>query len=740
MTSQQTDNSTPPDQAQQTLELTPQPMWENKQQDHLEDCLLWLLAKLGNPMSRSALRSRVAREPGAWTQDDAIEALESFGFRCHLQNADVAPGEHLALAFSGFAAPYVYTGNIVDGIPEVYNPASHDKPVKQDATSRASWRQRQIYHVEHMLRQNETDAEKPQGRYGHWFWGPVMQSKALYWQVGLSALFINIFALVSSIFSMIVYDRVMPNNAVDTLIALVIGVLFVLLGDFIIRTLRAYFLDLAGLQADMVIADTVFEQLVDMQMKARKGSIGGLASIVRDFESIRDFFTSATLTTFIDIPFAVIFILVIFAVGGPLALVPLLVAPFVLLASVLIQPKLRKLIQLSNEDGHNKHAVIVESLHGIETIKSLGAGSVLRGRWQRSVAHQAAIGLKMRMLSQLANNFANLGSQVVWVATVTYGFFLIQEGEIGSGAIVACSMLAGRTISPIAQLAQLLTRLNQTLSSYKSIDAVMNMPREHKRNEAYIQHENFKGAIEFRDVHFTYPGQQQPTLNGVSFKIGVGEHVAFIGRIGSGKSTIAAMLMAFYAPDKGEILIDGIDIRQLDTSDLRRNIGAVLQDIWLLSGTVKENIALGADTPTDEQIINAAKIAGVHDFIAPHADGYGMVLRERGLGLSGGQRQAIAVARALVGNPAVLLLDEPTSATDMAGERQLIERMKLATANKTMLLITHRPSMIDLVDRVIVIDAGKVLADGPKQVILNQPAANNQPASNRPSPAAETSI
>jgi ATP-binding cassette subfamily C protein LapB len=266
------------------------------------------------------------------------------------------------------------------------------------------------------------------------------------------------------------------------------------------------------------------------------------------------------------------------------------------------------------------------------------------------------------------------------------------------------------------------------LSSYKSIDAVMGLPREHKRNEAYIQHENFKGQIEFRDVHFTYPGEQQPTLNGVSFKIAAGEHVAFIGRIGSGKSTIAAMLMAFYAPDKGEILIDGVDIRQLDTSDLRRNIGAVLQDIWLLSGTVKENIALGADMPTDEEIIAAAKIAGVHDFIAPHADGYSMMLRERGLGLSGGQRQAIAVARALVGNPAVLLLDEPTSATDMGGERQLIERMKLATANKTMLLITHRPSMIDLVERVIVIDAGRVLADGPKQAILNQPATNRPSA------------
>lgn len=695
---------------------------QGQQIDYLEICLLWILAKLDMPMSKAALRSRSAHDLGQWTLYEAVEALESFGFRCTAyQEMDAARiGERLALACIDTSAPYVFTGSRIDGEPEVFSPAISQKPIKLTALDVKAIRPAEIYLIEPPFRQSQIEANKPQGRYGHWFFGPLLQSRSLYWQVGLSALFINIFALVTSIFSMIVYDRVMPNNAVDTLVALMIGVAFILIGDFVIKTLRAYFLDLAGAQADMVIADTLFEQIMDIQMKARKGSVGGMASIVRDFESIRDFLTSATLTTVIDIPFAIIFILVIMAVGGPLAWVPIIVAPFVLLGSVLIQPKLRKLIQLSNEDSHTKHAVIVESLHGIETIKSLGASSVLRRRWQRSVAHQAAIGLKMRMLSQVANNVAALGTQVVWVATVSYGFFLTQDGEIGSGAIVACSMLAGRTISPIAQLAQLLTRLNQTMSSYKSIDSVMRLPREHVRNEAYIQHEKFKGGIEFRDVHFTYPDEQQPTLKGVSFKIHPGERVALIGRIGSGKSTIAAMLLAFYIPDKGEILIDGIDIRQLDPSDLRRNIGAVLQDIWLLSGTVKENIALGADAPSDQEIIAAAKIAGVHDFIAPHADGYGLVLRERGLGLSGGQRQSIAVARALVGDPAILLLDEPTSATDMAGERQLIERMKTAVVGKSILLITHRPSMIDLVERIIVIDSGKVLADGPKQMILNQ--------------------
>lgn len=704
------------------------PAMPEKMPDHLELCILWILARMGNPMSANALRSRVARASGPWTTDEAIEALESLGLRCSLSAiTDVIDiGHHIALTIPRMAAPFVFTGELKDSVAEVFNPAVSDKLSKFDKSAYLDCAQGQTYLITVPLRLAEEEKDKPQGRFGHWFWGPVLQSRSLYWQVGLSALFINIFALVASMFSMIVYDRVMPNNATETLTALVIGVLFVLIGDFVIKTLRGYFLDVAGAQADMAIADTLFEQILEIQMQARKGSVGSMASVVRDFESIRDFFTSATLTTLIDIPFAIIFIIVIFAVGGPLALVPVVVAPLVILASLLVQPQLKKLIQISNEDGHNKHAVIVETLQGIETIKSLGAGSILRRRWQGSVAHQAEIGLKTRMLSQLATNFAALGTQLVWVGTVTYGFFLIQDGQIGSGAIIACSMLAGRTIAPIAQLAQLLTRLNQTLTSYKAIESVMLQPREHKRNETYIQHEEFAGDIEFRDVHFTYPGAGQGALNGVSFKVKAGERVAFIGRIGSGKSTIAALMMAFYTPEKGEILIDGIDIRQLDPSDLRRNIGAVLQDVWLMSGSVKENIAIGGDAPTDQEIIEAAKVAGVHDFIAPHADGYGFVLRERGLGLSGGQRQAIAVARALVGNPAILLLDEPTSATDIAGERVLIERMKQATAGKSMLLITHRPSMIDLVDRVIVIDAGKVLADGPKDKILSQAATARQ--------------
>lgn len=693
--------------------------------DSIEAAVLWVLRHHEQPISRAALRARVARDPGPWTFAQALEALESLGLRC--TTLRYAPGQEAAAAGpllivepSGRAR--VLTGEVRDGQPLAYDPQVGDKLVGLSEAAVAASVGAEAIVVARPLRAPADETRAPQGRFGHWFWGPVMASKGLYWQVGLAALFTNLFALVSSIFSMIVYDRVMPNNATETLTALLVGVGIVLVGDFLIRMLRGYFLDMAGARADMVIADTLFEQVLEMEMKARKSSTGSLASILREFESIRDFLTSATLTTLIDIPFALLFLVVIAAVGGPLVWVPILVAPLVIISAIIVQPSLKRLTQVSQEDGHHKSAVLVETLQGIETVKSLGAGSVMRKRWQLSVAHQAAVSLKIRMLSAIAQNTASLASQLVWVGTVTYGFYLIRDGQIGSGAIVACSMLAGRAIAPLGQLAQLLTRANQTLASYKSLDSLMRQPREHADSVAAISPQPVAGEIEFRDVHFSYPGQRQGTLAGVSFKVRAGERVALVGRIGSGKSTIANLLMGLYRPDRGEILMDGTDIRQIEPAALRRGIGAVLQDIWLVSGSVKDNIALGAEDATDDEIVEAAKIAGVHDFIAPHPDGYALMLRERGMGLSGGQRQAIAVARALVGKPQVMLLDEPTSATDIAGEQTLIERMKAATTGKTVVLITHRPSMLALVDRMIVIDGGKVIADGPKGDILSRAA------------------
>lgn len=685
--------------------------------DHIELCTLWVLEKFDKSMSAAALRARVARMPGPWTHDEALEAIDSFGIR--FDNKEMAFEQLLSI--EDIALLQLSDGHLCILVPKTED--THAQWFAPHLNVRARDLDIDILGTLYTgfatilkapLALSEGDSKTHHGRYGHWFFGPLYAAKHIYVQVALAALLTNLFALASSGFSMIVYDRVMPNGAMETLTALVLGVTLIFIFDFIIRTLRSYFVDVAGAQADMIIADTLFEQMVDMELKARKGPIGNLANSLREFETLRDFMTSATMTTLIDIPFAVIFLIVIWAIGGPLVMVPILAIAVVVLASLAVHPKLKKLTQTSFEDGQTKQSIAIETLQGIETIKAMGAGSIMRRRWQDAIAHQSAVGLKTRMYSQFAGNVSNFSNQFVSVLTVTVGVFLTMKGEIGMGAIVATSMLAGRAIAPFSQLTQLLTRLNQSIASYKSLSNLMQQPREHTANAAYLNRPQWAGSVEFRDVSFKYPDQTQGGLMNVSFKIEAGEKVAIIGKVGSGKTTISKLILGLYRPDSGAILIDGVDIRQIDPADLRRNIGPVMQDVWLMTGTVKHNIAVGSLNPTDEEILEASQIAGVHDFISQHPDGYGMRLKERGEGLSGGQKQALGIARSLVGKPPILLMDEPTSAMDINGEKALIDKLKRHLINQTIIVITHRASIIELVDRVIVVEGGKVAAQGPK--------------------------
>jgi ATP-binding cassette subfamily C protein LapB len=675
------------------------------------------------PLSRASLYAQVLRPEGAWTLEQFIEALSSRGFVAEQQSGKFSEIERSGLPALVFLAPndrpaVLSRGH--DGGLSLFDPASRGSEFRADPDPDLidQMLAGTFVAVSPPLRVPTDQVNAPRGRFGHWFWGPLSTARSLYVQVGLAALLTNVFALATSIFTMIVYDRVLPNNAIDSLIALIAGIAIVFVSDFIIRSLRGYFLDVAGSRADMAIADALFDHVLDLEMRARRGSTGSLANVMKEFESVREFLTSATLTTVIDIPFALLFVAVIWAIGGPMVYVPLILIPAMLLVGVALQPSMRRLVQTGYEDGQTKHSVLVESIAGLETIKALGAGPVMRGRWQRAIAHQARVGLKTRFLAQFAGNFANFVSQVSQVAIVSMGVFLVAKGQIGMGAIIACSILAGRAIAPLAQLAQLLTRANQSYASYKALAKLMNEPREHQPSRQLMPRESLDGAIELRGVSFSYPQQQAGGLNGVSLKISAGERVAIVGRVGSGKTTLAKLLLGLYAPNAGAVLVGGADVRQLDPADLRRNIGAVMQEIWLMTGTVRQNIALGAHYPVDERIVEVAQLAGVHDFISAHPEGYNLRLGERGEGLSGGQRQAITIARALVGQPPILLLDEPTSAMDINAERQLIERLKPVIGTATLVVITHKATLLELVDRVIVLDQGKVVADGPRDKVL----------------------
>ena len=406
-----------------------------------------------------------------------------------------------------------------------------------------------------------------------------------------------------------------------------------------------------------------------------------------------------------------------------MAWVPVVSIFLMFVGGMALQPAMKSQSITSQEDSQTKQAVLVETLYGLETIKALGAGAVMRRRWQESVAHQARLGLKTRLLATIGANWANLVFMTSQVATVTVGVFLAMDGKLGSGAIIAGSILCGRAIQPFSQLSQLMIRMNQSLASYKALCKVMEMPREHVPGQPRMAYNRLRGSIELSEVSFRYPGQQQPILDKVSLRIEPGERVAIIGRVGSGKSTLTKLLLGMYPPDDGKLLIGGHDIRQIDPADLRRNIGSVLQDIWLMTGTLRQNIALGADRPSDAQVMRAAELAGVNEFANLHPDGYQLKIGEQGEGLSGGQRQAVALARALIGDAPMLILDEPTSAMDPTAERQLLTQLKFATQGKTLVLITHKPSMLELVDKVIVLDRGKIVAYGPKDKVMRAAGA-----------------
>ncbi len=560
----------------------------------------------------------------------------------------------------------------------------------------------------------------------HWLFGPLRDNAKIYAQTILAATIINILALVSSFFIMTVYDKVLPNQAIESLIALTIGVAIAHIFDFALKSLRGYFIDIAGQRLDASVGATVFDSLMSMRLDAKRGSTGALAGLVKEFENLRDFFSSATLVTIVDLPFIFLFIGTIALIGGPIALVPLIGVLIALTAGVIIQPLIMKRTQQTMVEGHNKHAVLIETLAGLETVKSVDAGNLMRSRWRGGVLRQAKVATLGRFVSQFAVNMAGFAQQFSQVGVVVIGVFLVGANEITTGALIASVILTGRAMAPLGQVASLLSRVSGALSSYKSLNQLMTAQSEIDPQRDYLARPKLQGKIEFREVTFTYPGQTTRALDEVSFTIEPGERVAILGKNGSGKSTVVRQITGVYQPTEGSVLVDDSDIRQIRPSDLRGNIGAVLQDVCLFSGSIKENIALGLEKISDDDILLAAKIAGVHEFVGATAGGYDQRIAERGEGLSGGQRQAIALARALAGRPSILLLDEPSSALDSHAEAALIARLEKATRGRTLLIVTHRMSMVKLVDRIIVLDRGRVVIDGARDTVLQAMASARQ--------------
>lgn len=565
------------------------------------------------------------------------------------------------------------------------------------------------------------DARTPvvrEGRHGHWFWGVIRENHALYRDVLLAAFLTNLFALAMPVFTMNVYDRVVPNHAFETLWVLAIGLSLVLFGDLILKTLRGRFVDLASSRADVKLSAYIMERVLGTRMEQRPVSAGSFASNLRAFESVRDFIGSATVVAFIDLPFTLIFFVVIGWIAWPMV-IPLVVgAAFMLLYAMVVQGRMHELAETTYRAGAQRNATLIEGLVGFETVKALAAESPIQRKWEQSAALLARVGAQLRLLSSSATNGSMFVQQTINLVLVIVGVYLISERELTMGGLIACTMLASRAMAPVGQVAGLLVQYHTASTALTSLNEMMKREIERPEDASFIARGALKGAIEFRDVSFAYPGHDAPSLRNVNLRIKPGEKIAILGRIGSGKTTLQKLVLGLYRPTSGSVLVDGIDLRQMDPAELRRQIGYVQQDVMLFYGSLRENLTMGAPLADDAAVVRAAEIAGLLPFINAHPQGFDMVVGERGESLSGGQRQSVAVARAVINDPPILLLDEPTAAMDHSSEEELKRRLTDFAQSKTVILVSHRTSLLDLVDRIIVIDGGRIMADGPKDQVI----------------------
>ena len=552
----------------------------------------------------------------------------------------------------------------------------------------------------------------------HWFFGPVLGCKAIYLQVMWASVLINVFALASSVYIMTVYDRVVPNNAIESLWALTAMIACVIIFDLIMKILRGIFVDRAGARVDQRVSAVLFERIARHDASLTNTATGSLAGTVRNFDILKDAIGSASFTVLVDLPFIFLFIYVLYLIGGPLAFVPAVIVPTVIIFALTLQPIIKRMTELSQSQGKSKQAVIVEMIAALETVKTVRGILMLRNRWMNSVLHQAKSSMKTKVTSQLAAQFTQFGQQVSQVVMVVYGVFLIADGSLTMGQLIACVILSGRVMAPLAQLTGLLGRMNSALSAYRALDEILAGVSEEEARTDQVERPSMEGSVEFRNVTFTYEGQPEPVLSDINFRIEPGERLAIVGRIGSGKTTLLRLMCGLNPPDRGAVLIDTADIRQIRPDDVRRNIGVVMQNPILFSGSIRDNIMMGNPDASDADLLEAARQSGVEAFVAALPGGFDFPLSERGRELSVGMRQSVAIARALIGKPNILLMDEPTAPLDAQAEAAMVASLDTATRGLTTIFITHRGAMLQMADKVLAVENGRIAAFGPRDEVM----------------------
>ena len=679
-----------------------------------------LLRNYGVRKSGAAVRDAVEISNENVGPKEAVSALSALGFKASFGRLNIqklSEDFFPLIAFKKSGEAFIVNLNQDDDTLSVTNPLDRTQ-------NKFSFLQYVNEFTQYVIIAKELNNREKAERSGHWFFSAFRNSKWTYTQVMIAAMVSNFLSLSTALFTMTVYDRIIPNGAFESLIALSIGVVIALGFDFLIKSLRASFIDTASKRADLEISRRLFERILTLTPSEQRQKTGAMAGTIREFETLREFFNSSTLVILIDLPFVFFFIYIISLIAGPVSYVFLASVPLVIIVGLGVQPFLARVTKGSIDSGMNKQAVLVETLNGLETVNATGSGRLMRKRYEDALNNQADGGNKLRALSMFIINFASSVQQYAQVAAIFLGVYLIVDNQITQGALIGAVILGGRTMAPLGQLANTLSRINAALNAYRNLSRLIGKSFNSASSLSPISRSSLKGDIEFKNVNFKFQEAKQNTISDISFKIPAGQKVALVGKMGSGKSTLSKLIAGMMEPTSGAILIDNIDVRQIDPADVRKNIGVMLQESWLFSGTIRENIQMGFNEYDDEHILEICKVAGVDDFVGSHPKGYDLEIKERGIGLSGGQKQAINLARSLLHKPDVLLLDEPTSSMDQGTEQKVVNSLQEFCKEKTMLIVTHRNPILAMVDRVFVMENGKIIADQTPQQLGIKKVAN----------------
>lgn len=701
-----------------TVQLTPNQVGHTPP---LIGCLALIARLHGKAIGTAALEAGLPRTAEGPTPHACVRAARREGidaqivFKPHIENISPLNLPCILLLANGTAC--VLT-NIQDDMARITMPETPDAPFETPIESL-----RATYSGHAILARPKSAAagwtkELKIFDTKRWFWETIFHFLPIYRHVVLASICINVLAIASPIFTMNVYDRVVPNNAVETLWVLAVGVGLAFLFDFVLRNLRGYFVDVAGRNADILVASKLMSHILSIRLDHKPDSTGAMVNNIREFDAVREFFSSTTLLALVDLPFLVLFIAIIALIGGPVALIPGVAAPLVVLVGIIMQGPLKQSIESGYRESTQKNALLVESVSGLETIKTSRAEGPMLGRWEKIIGLGAKSAVRAKAVATFSLTFTQFTSQLVYTGIIIWGVYRIAAGEMTTGGLIACSILVGRAMTPLSAVAAMLTRLQQSRMALKNLDLLMTIPSERPESMSHTDHGDLRASIVFEDVCFKYPGALTNALSHLDIQIAQGEHVGVVGKMGSGKTTMGKLINGLYLPQRGAVKIGGLDIRQLDPAALRAKIGYMAQDNFLFQGSVRDNITLGAPHVGDQALLRAATIAGVTDFIKNSPTGFNLQVGERGLNLSGGQRQAVTIARTLLLDPDIIILDEPSSAMDADVEASLKLRLAAALRGKTLILITHRPSLLSLVSRLIVLEDGKIIADGPRDMVL----------------------